>query len=550
MSVLGGDPVRRPASTGSLRSRIADLEATRDQLARDLEDVREAHEASRELIDLCPDGIVVIDLDGRVLYANRQAGALTPSRDASSLLGRQVLDIVHPEQRGAAGERLRKIRQTGEPLDRTERRILRVDGEVLDLEIAVARIRFDGAPAAIVVARDVTERKRRERAFVERAARERQQLAELDHLYRTAPVGLAFHDPELRYIRVNERLAAAHGRSVEEHVGLHLRDVVPEIAPIVEPIFKRVMETGEPILEVEVEGSTATAKGRTFLASFYPVKGPDGSILGVSNVVQDITERKEAERACARDAARLERDVARREEANRELRALQGQLMQAERLQTAEGVAATVAHAINNPLMALIGMVELRLESAGEADPELERVARIGRRIKSVVERMLQHSRRGDLTLTEVAAADVLEDVREELGPRCVLKGIRLHVSAHADAGRVRADRELLVAALVSVAENSVEVLSEGGTIWLEVRPMTAISGATFRIADDGPGIPEEIRERVFEPYFSTTTTGAGLGLAIARGIVQGHSGRIRLGLREGGGTEALVEISGATLRA
>ncbi|MFQ5974632.1 MAG: PAS domain-containing protein, partial [Alphaproteobacteria bacterium] len=131
-----------------------------------------------------------------------------------------------------------------------------------------------------------------------------EQLVELDHLYQTAPVGLCLMDRDLRFVRVNEKLAAINGKPVVEHIGRTLREVIPEIAQKVEPIYRRVMETGEPALDFEVQGTTGNWNG-TALVSFHPLKSDDGTVQGVSTVVQDITERKRAEAALRRTEEHL-----------------------------------------------------------------------------------------------------------------------------------------------------------------------------------------------------------------------------------------------------
>jgi PAS domain S-box-containing protein len=122
-------------------------------------------------------------------------------------------------------------------------------------------------------------------------------LAELKQLYDTAPVALGFVDTELRYVRLNERLAAINGRPVDEHLGRTIHEIVPQLAATLEPIYRRVFATGEPALNIEVHGSTPAAADRDFLVSYYPVRAGDGTLQGVSLVVQDITERKRAEAA-------------------------------------------------------------------------------------------------------------------------------------------------------------------------------------------------------------------------------------------------------------
>jgi PAS domain S-box-containing protein len=126
----------------------------------------------------------------------------------------------------------------------------------------------------------------------EAARRSQETLALLDTVLRNAPVGLAFLDRELRYVRINEALAGMNGRSVEEHLGATLASIVPEIASTVEPLFRRVFESGEPIKDVEVTRFVPEGASRHLLASYYPVRALDGEVAWVGAVVVDITQQK------------------------------------------------------------------------------------------------------------------------------------------------------------------------------------------------------------------------------------------------------------------
>ena len=110
-----------------------------------------------------------------------------------------------------------------------------------------------------------------------------EQPAELADLYQTAPVGLCFLDCDLRFVRINARLAAINGKPVEEHIGQTLQEVIPEVAKTQERIYQRVIETGEPELDFEVNARTTAWRG-TALVSYYPVKSEDGTVLGVNTV--------------------------------------------------------------------------------------------------------------------------------------------------------------------------------------------------------------------------------------------------------------------------
>ena len=116
---------------------------------------------------------------------------------------------------------------------------------------------------------------------------------EAEHLYAIAPIGLCYFDTVLRYRYVNEWLARIHGLSVEAHVGKTIEEVIPAVAVRVGPQLRQVLQSGEPIVEAEVEVETPAHPGesRRYRHSYYPDKREDGMVVGVSCVVYDITER-------------------------------------------------------------------------------------------------------------------------------------------------------------------------------------------------------------------------------------------------------------------
>jgi PAS domain S-box-containing protein len=128
--------------------------------------------------------------------------------------------------------------------------------------------------------------------------RSRELVALLDALYASAPVGLAFFDRDLRYRRVNELLAEINGLAVSDHIGRTVPEVLPGLDPVAVENLRRTLETGEPA-EIEVEGETPAKPGvrRILDAIYYPVRAADGELLGVGAVVQEVTERRQAERA-------------------------------------------------------------------------------------------------------------------------------------------------------------------------------------------------------------------------------------------------------------
>src|SRR5712692_2022751 len=119
----------------------------------------------------------------------------------------------------------------------------------------------------------------------------------LDAFFTAAPAGLAILDRELRYVQLNDTLAQMNGRSVAEHLGRSVREVLPELAPSLEPILQRILRLGEPALNIEVSGETPAQPGvtRYWMASYFPLPGARGTPEGIGAIVLEDTARRRAE---------------------------------------------------------------------------------------------------------------------------------------------------------------------------------------------------------------------------------------------------------------
>jgi PAS domain S-box-containing protein len=130
---------------------------------------------------------------------------------------------------------------------------------------------------------------------------------ELTLLYDTAPVGLCVIDASGRFLRINRRLAEINGVPAEAHIGRTIRDVVPGLAEAAEALLRRVVETGQPVLEVEVEGETPAQPGmrRIWLEDWSPLHDPAGHVVAVNVVAREVTEERAVARALRESEARL-----------------------------------------------------------------------------------------------------------------------------------------------------------------------------------------------------------------------------------------------------
>ena len=263
------------------------------------------------------DGIVVMNATGELIYVN----------EAGARLGLPSAEEMWAARPGEARTRFQIFDVDGEPLPPERlpgRRALageepepivvrfRAGPELPDRISEVRAVGVRDASGALQYAisffREVTSEVARadeQRAAADQYAelyREAQRTtALLDALYGAAPVGLGFWDRDLRYVRVNEKLAEINELPAQDHVGRTFAEVVPQLADALEPMARQVLERREPVIALEVTAGSPSRpdEPRHWLASYYPVLAADGEALGVGCVIEEITDRRRAEQRTA-----------------------------------------------------------------------------------------------------------------------------------------------------------------------------------------------------------------------------------------------------------
>ncbi len=253
------------------------------------------------LLAAAPVGFAVLDRELRYLAVN-EALAEINGVPVADHLGRTLAEVV-PGAALSAAPVFRQVLDTGRP---APERLLsgelpKAPGERRSWLVTAYPVAGDGRPHAVaVLVWDVTDRERSERE-------QGQTLALLETLLLQAPVGLAFLDRDLRYLRVNETLAGYNGHPVAAHLGRRLREMVPDAEPL-EPLVEQVLASGRPVVGLEAGTGDGTPQRphRQFQVSFYPVPTPGTDVpFGVGLVVTDVTESRRIQRQRAEAARRL-----------------------------------------------------------------------------------------------------------------------------------------------------------------------------------------------------------------------------------------------------
>jgi PAS domain S-box-containing protein len=258
----------------------------------------------RTLMETLPQLVWSMTADGVLIYANQRCQDYT-GHTLAQLNSSGWRLVIHPDDLSRMDQRWQQHEATGETFE-IELRLYRADGTphwflsrftpVKDAEGQIVSWLF--------TATDIHDLKQAEIEMDEA-------LGLVEGILDTAPVGFCLLDRSLRYLRVNQRLAEMNGLPAQEHIGKTMREVIPSIEPAVVHLFQMIEQTGQPVLNVEIAGTTRHEPHllKHWLASFYPVYARQGNLIGFGALVVDITERKRYEEALRQSDLRLRRLV-------------------------------------------------------------------------------------------------------------------------------------------------------------------------------------------------------------------------------------------------
>ena len=228
-----------------------------------------------------------------------------------------------------------------------------------------------------------------------------------------------------------------------------------------------------------------------------------------------------------------------------ETRELQDELVQSERLAVIGEMSARIAHEIRNPL-ATIGGFARSLQRAPTPD-RIDTASRIisceVTRLEELLTDILNYTRPRKLELEPINLPDLITDVYHQVGEGLESRGIAYRQNAPSDLPEIPLDPAQFKQVLINIFKNAFQAMPNGGKLHVHIRKKEDQPHIEIEIRDTGPGIPAEIQDEIFKPYFTTKTKGTGLGLVISKQIVERHGGTLSFTSHSGSGTTLFIHL-------
>ncbi|MCP4381366.1 MAG: response regulator [Hyphomicrobiales bacterium] len=509
--------VPRPGRKASVAWSVAEISGERARQEAVFQELQHAI----DYLDHAPAGFFSAEADGRIVYINATLAAWLGIDIAEFAAGSlSVGDIVSGESTALLADG-----RTAAGQDRTDiidLDLVKRNGQSLPVRLLHrVPVTADGAPGAtrtMVLNRSPGE-ETSEASDALRAAEVR-----FARFFNSTPIAIAALDAQGRIGRTNAPFLKLFGRAMDDK-GRRLSDLVIEAD---QPLISAALVSAKDGLAVipPIDATLIGRDERSVRLYVNPVAdGGDGEESAIINAI-DITEQ----------------------------RVLEQQFAQSQKMETVGKLAGGIAHDFNNVLTAIIGFSDLLLANHRPSDPSFQDIMNIkqnANRAAGLVRQLLAFSRRQTLRPQVLQLSDLISDITILLN-RLLGENVKLDVVHGRDLWPIKADLNQLEQVIINLAVNGRDAMPNGGTMTIRTGNVTAgeagsydhtpMPGADYvllEVEDAGIGMPTDVRERVFEPFFSTKDVGkgTGLGLSTVYGIVKQSGAFIFLDSEEGKGT-------------
>ena len=481
--------------------------------------LRESEEKFKAVYDASFGGIIIHE-QGVILVCNQGLSDMTGFSN-EELVGMDGFKLIDPDYLDQV------LKNVKSGYDQSyEVKGLRKDGSVYPLAIRGKNIHYKDRDARVIEFRDITERKRAEESLRESEERFRE-LADL------LPQTVFEADVRGNLTYVNQMGFESTGYSLEDiEKGLNVIQVIlPEDQGKLLKNFARIIEER---INYNNEYLLLKKDSTVFPGIIYsrPIIQND-KVVGLRGIVADISDRKRIEE---------------------EKEELQSQLRQTYKMEAIGTMAGGIAHDFNNMLAIIIGNADMALDDITEGHPgryNINQIMQASQRLKDLVKQILTFSRQADQKLFPLKICPIIKDSLKLLRSTTPTT-VSIVQNIGQERSKIMADSTQITQVLMNLCSNAIYAMDEKGTLevtgtMVELKAADIVHqpdikpGHYFKlsVSDTGTGIPREIQEQIFDPFYTTkeVNEGTGMGLSMVLGIVKSHGGFIQVVSEPGEGT-------------
>jgi PAS domain S-box-containing protein len=464
---------------------------------------RESEKKYRELVEHIPLGIG-IHAEGKLVYANRYAVEMMGASRPEDLLGKSVLDLVHPDYRDVVRERMRLALQ-GIEVPTIEQKYVRLDGKIIDVETAAYPFMHHGTPSVQIIAKDITEKKQALESM-------RKTETLFSQLFQNSPMAIVILDDKGNVVQINQGFHEMFEYSIDELKGRGLNSfIVPEELEAEGNDLNSLISSYK-VIRIETMRRRRDGEMLSLIVYGVPVHMEDKTI-GIFGVYVDITEQKKIEKELKIRNTELDNFVYK------------------------------VSHDLRAPLSSILGLVNLANMPGNDDNPGTY-ITLIGRKVEQLdhfISDVLSHSKnlKQDVTIERVDVKQIVANTFTDLS---YLRNAELiHKEIDIQGSSFFSDRWRLAEIFRNLISNAIKYRRmdiDRPIVKVTVRITDQEADITF--SDNGIGIEPDKLLNIFEMFYraSTQSDGSGLGLYIVKNAVEKLGGQIDVFSKPLQGTE------------
>jgi PAS domain S-box-containing protein len=482
------------------------------------EAVRRSAEMFSKLFMLAPVGMTLSNLpDGRLMNVNQEFERMLGYSRAEAI-GRTTRELgvwLDPKDREHI---IDQVHTEGKVKD-LDLRVRAKAGNIVAQRFNAEQIEIDGRPCLLAAFSDVTKQKEVEealRATVEQVTRSQK---EWQDTFDNITEMISILDRDNTVIRANSAFSENLGLSPKDVLNRKCYELMHHgaLSPIAGCPHQRTMREGIALSEEVYDRQT----GKTLLVTTYPRISPENEVIGTIHIARDISEEKEREM----------------------------KMIMTERLASLGQMAAGIAHEINNPLASVMICSEMLLMKVSQDNYDhvqfekyIKTIDEEVQRCRDITTNMLAYSRQTSSEKQDIDIQQLLDKALDLVGFQGRLKNVQV-TKRYGARALISGNEGELRQVLLALVVNALDAMKNTGTLTLETEQEGAV--CRLRIGDTGPGIPAEIRQKIFQPFYTTKseTGGTGLGLSIAHRIISNHQGSLDVSSELGVGATFTITL-------